>query len=79
MSLISPPFALIRPVIALTVASAPPRPMTMPKAWFAIDLEIGEERAARNVGREIEMHAPRGHHRLQLGLFEMGVEEIARG
>ena len=37
LSRISPPFALMTPVIARMMTSAPPAPMTMPNAWSAMD------------------------------------------
>ena len=40
--------------------------------------EIGEERAARDVGRKIEMHAPRGERRADLRRLEIPLEEFAR-
>ena len=41
-------------------------------------LQIRKQRTARGVRREIEMHAPDRHHGLELGVFEILVEPIAR-
>ena len=41
--------------------------------------EIGEQRAPRDVRREIEMQAPGGHHRLDFRMLESRVEKVARG
>ena len=40
--------------------------------------QIGKQRAAGAVRREIEMHAPGGHHRLELGVLEILVEPLPR-
>src|SRR6202042_612820 len=40
-------------------------------------LEIREKRAARGLGRKVEVHAPGGHHSLDLWRFEMRAQEIA--
>ena len=41
-------------------------------------LQVGKQRAAGAVRREIEMHAPCGHHRLELGVVEILVEPLPR-
>ena len=40
--------------------------------------EIGKQRAAGDVGGEVEMHAPGRHHHLELVVLEAGVEIFAR-
>ena len=54
------------PSSARIMVSAPPLPSTMPKALVGHRFEIGEHRAAGDVGREIEMHAPGGERRLDM-------------
>ena len=51
---------------AMIIVSAPPLPSTMPKALVGHRFEIGEDRAAGDVGREVEMHAPGGERRLDM-------------
>ncbi len=58
-SISSPPLALSTPTIALTIVSAPPLPITMPKALVGHRFKIGKKRThRRHRRREIEMQAP---------------------